>query len=201
MDTEVDYDGPGADAPAEPASHSADLALPAPSGSAEQTTATPAETLAGPVPAVYSAAITPAQWAALPPALRGDKVMKAPLTVKKVHALGEKARMLQERLEDDASREAITAATSSRAQSRARTATLEATEAKLRQQLAAADRDLAQALSSTESLDRALVAAEKSARSLAASPRRPRQAGPAPRRDFTVIPRTGFLSSLGPVPS
>ena len=52
--------------------------------------------------------------------------MEAPLTVQKVHAMDEEARMLQQRLEDDASREAITAATSRRAQSRARTATLEA---------------------------------------------------------------------------
>ena len=67
MDAEVDYDGSGDDAPAQPASHSANLTLSTPSGSAEQTTDAPAETLAGPVPAVYSAALTPTQWAALPP--------------------------------------------------------------------------------------------------------------------------------------
>ena len=38
--------------------------------------------------------------------------MKAPLTVKKVRAMVEEARQLQQRLEDEASREAISAATS-----------------------------------------------------------------------------------------
>ena len=72
--------------------------------------------------------------------------MKAPLTVKKVYAMEEEARWLQQRLEDEASNEAISAATSNRAQ---RMAKLEATKAKLCQQLVAADGDLAQALCCT----------------------------------------------------
>ena len=176
MDAEVDYDGSGDDALAEPASHSVDLALPTPSASSEQTTEAPAEMLAGLVPAAYPAGTGPVPWVALPPTIRGDMITKAPLTVQNVHVMDEEARMLEQRLEDDASREAITAATSSRAPSRTRTATLEATNAKLHQQLAAVDRALAQALSCTESSDRALAAA-------AASRRRPRQTGPAPRRE------------------
>ena len=101
--------------------------------------------------------------------------MKAPLTVQNVHASDEEARMLQQRLEGEASREAINAATSSRAQSRPTMTTLEKTKAKLRQQLAAAGQDLAQARSCTECSDRALAAAEQSARSLAASRPQPRQ--------------------------
>ena len=61
MDAEVDHDGFDEDGPAEPASHSDDLDLPAASGSDTPTTDASAETLAGPVPAVYSAELTPTQ--------------------------------------------------------------------------------------------------------------------------------------------
>ena len=92
---EVDYDGLGDDMQADSASYSADLALPTPSGSTAQIPDAPAETLDGPVPAVHSAASRPAQWVALPPTTRGDMIMKASLTVQKVHALDEEARQLQ----------------------------------------------------------------------------------------------------------
>ena len=124
MDTEVDYDGSGDDVPAEPAGHSDDLAFPTAAGPAEQTTNATAETLIGPVPAVYSAALTPAQWAELPPTARGDMIMKAPLTVQKVHSMDAEARLLQQRLEDDVSHEAIVAATSRRDKSRAKMTSL-----------------------------------------------------------------------------
>ena len=52
MNAEVNYDGSSDDAPAEPAGHCDDLALPTPAGSAGETPDAPAEPLDGLVPAV-----------------------------------------------------------------------------------------------------------------------------------------------------
>ena len=78
MHAAVAYEGSGDDVPAEPAGHSDDLAFPTAAGPAEQTTNATAATIVGPVPAVSSAALTPAQWAALPPTTTADMIMKAP---------------------------------------------------------------------------------------------------------------------------
>ena len=198
MDTEVDYDGSGDNVPAEPAGHSDDQTFLTAAGPAEQTINATVETLVGRVHAVYSAVLTPAQWAALPPTTRGDMIMKAPLTVQTIHAMDAEARLLQQRLKDDAFRETIVAATSRRDKSRAKMTSLKATQKKLRQQLAAADRNLAQALSSTESSDRAFEAAERSAPSLAASRRRPGQQGCCPRRGPSPSFTDRELSSPSP---
>ena len=85
----------------------------------------------------------PSRLLLVPPTIRGDMVMKATLTVQKVHATDEEAKQLQQRLEEDGtSGEAIITATSRRDQNRARATSLEATKTKLRQQMAAAERRL-----------------------------------------------------------
>ena len=82
-----------------------------------------------PVPAVYADAITPSQWAGFSRGLRAGMIAKAPLTVRKVHALDAEAIVLQHRLEDEASRDAIRADTDRRNQSVSRHASLEETKA------------------------------------------------------------------------
>lgn len=101
----------------------------------------------------------------------------------KVYTLDEEALVLQRRLEDEASHEAIRAATSLRNKSRGTMVALEDTRAKLRQQLAVAERQLAQAATDSETHNRAVAVAEHPSRAIEASRRQTQPSGtPAPQR-------------------
>ena len=107
------------------------------------------------------------------PALRDSFVEYAPNTVRKVHALDAEALLLQRRLEDEATHEAIRAASVRQAKGKNRLSIIEATRAKLGQQLASADREAQATASDTETRGREVVAAVQAARAVRAS-RRPR---------------------------
>ncbi|CAN0498478.1 unnamed protein product, partial [Laminaria digitata] len=153
---------------------------------------------APPIPAVYAAAITPAQWADMPSTLRDDMVRKAPLTVQKVHALDAEALTLQRRLEDEAAREAIQVATALQTSARNRLQALLAKKERLRQQLASADRELSAAASDTDTQNQAVASAEQSARTLDASRRRPQAAGTLSPPGRTPRLRGGVTTAIHP---
>ena len=79
-----------------------------------------------------------------------------------------------------------------------RLASLEDTKAKLRQQLACADKELVSASSLSDTANRDLISAEQSARSLDASRRRSQAGGTPPRY---VASRDGAFHSPSPCPS
>lgn len=113
----------------------------------------------------------------------------------KAHRLDEEALVLQRLLEDEASHEAIRAATSLRNKSRGTMAALEDTRAKLRQQLAAAERQLAQAATDSETHNRAVVVAEHSSRAIEASRHQTQPSGtPAPQR--VASPDRAFAQTI-----
>ena len=64
-----------------------------------------------PIQAVCADVITPSQRAAMSTGLRAGMVLKAPLTVRKVHALHAEAVALERHLADAASRKAVRAVT------------------------------------------------------------------------------------------
>ena len=107
------------------------------------------------------------------PALQDNFVEYAPNTVRKVHALDAEAILLQRRLEDEATHEAIRAASVHHAKGKNRLSIIEALRTKLRQQLASADKEAQATASDTETRGLDVVAAVQAARAVRAS-RRPR---------------------------
>ena len=99
-------------------------------------------------------------------------IKKTPLAVQNIHAMDDEEQLLQQRLEDDASHEAIIAATPRRAQIRSRTVPAEATKAKLRQKRSVADCDF---FSQTSVVPRLRTGHWRRPRN--------RPAGPGPRRE------------------
>ncbi|CAN0406538.1 unnamed protein product, partial [Laminaria digitata] len=88
-----------------------------------------------PIPDVFSDTIAAALWAAMEPAMRESFVANAPRTVQKVHTMDADAQVAQRKLEDDEAAEALSAATARRTAGRDRVSALEASRARLEQQL------------------------------------------------------------------
>ncbi|CAN0305731.1 unnamed protein product, partial [Laminaria digitata] len=136
MEHEVDYSGSEADdVPLGGGDQEASQSSPPPGSSPVSAQLLPA------IPAVYVDSIKPAEWAALAPALRDSLAANAPNTVRRVHALDEEALLLQHKLEDEETQEALQTATARRTSGRKRMSALETSQAKLRQQLASMDRE------------------------------------------------------------
>lgn len=120
--------------------------------------------------------MTLVQWAAPPPPpeLYSDISLKAPMTVKKVDTMDDEALVLQHRLKDKASREAIRLATERHTKGVSLLATFRETRTRPKQQLVAAKRDVAMAVAVTETNAKDVEAAELSGRDLE-DRRRPRR--------------------------